>query len=315
MSPQQLDTPVAFFVFNRPEVTRRVFAEIVRAKPRTLLIVADGARHDRDGEAKRTEEVRSIVQRIDWPCQVFRNYSEQNLGCKQRMYSGIEWVFSVVDRAIILEDDCLPSSAFFRFCAEMLNQYQGDARIFAVSGSSFSRNSDAEPRHYFSNYSIMWGWATWRDRWAKYQLEPADHVQIVSRMWIWHPLKLAYWLKIFSNLKSGRLSTWDYQWILTVWRNRGLVCRPTINLVENIGFGPDASHTTNSQTHLRGMHAYEIQDACSAATGAVTADYARDAVDESQWALINIRTVLLLYFPWIDSLRRRVRLLKQLPVQ
>ena len=107
------NTPVAFFVFNRPDVTQRVFTEIRRARPNQLLIIADGPRASRLGEADRCEAVRTIVDQVDWPCEVERHYADTNLGCRARVSSGLDWVFDRVDRAIILEDDCLPDPGFF----------------------------------------------------------------------------------------------------------------------------------------------------------------------------------------------------------
>src|SRR5688572_12906720 len=119
-----LATPVAFFVFNRPEPTARVFVEIARARPKQLLIVADGPRTDRPGEAEHCACVREIVSRVDWDCDVRTNYSDTNLGCKRRVSSGLDWVFDQTEAAIVLEDDCLPDPTLFRFFDETLARYR-----------------------------------------------------------------------------------------------------------------------------------------------------------------------------------------------
>ncbi|MGB3239254.1 MAG: glycosyltransferase family 2 protein, partial [Geitlerinemataceae cyanobacterium] len=120
MTQWQLKTPVALLIFNRPDTTEKVFETIRQAKPPKLLVVADGPRSDRPGEAEKCAEARAIVDRIDWECQVFQNYSDTNLGCRYRVASGLNWVFETVEEAIILEDDCLPHPSFFRFCEELL---------------------------------------------------------------------------------------------------------------------------------------------------------------------------------------------------
>lgn len=296
------DVPLAFVIFNRPDVTRRVFAEIAKQRPRTLFIIADGPRADRDGEATRVQEARAITNAINWPCEVHRNYAEQNMGCKQRVASGITWVFEHVDRAVILEDDCLPSVAFFSFCKDMLLRYENEKRVFSISGSNFGK-SVGEPGHYFSRYALMWGWATWRDRWKYYQLEPYDYLPILARTWWRRPIAFAYWIQIYRRLMSGALDTWDMQWILTVWRHRGLVCRPSRNLVENLGFGADATHTLNAQSHLVSMQVDAGDTSYDSPLSALEADAARDHIDEREWALINVRSVLLMCCPWMGRLK------------
>src|SRR6267142_406558 len=137
MSEWQLKTPITFIIFNRPDTTARVFAEIARAKPPKLLIVADGPRVDRMGEAERCAQTRAVVERIDWNCEVLTNYSSVNLGCRNRVASGIDWVFEQVEESIILEDDCVPHPTFFRFCEELLERYRDDERVSQIGGANF----------------------------------------------------------------------------------------------------------------------------------------------------------------------------------
>jgi hypothetical protein len=153
----QLKTPVAFLVFNRPESTIKVFEEIRRARPPRLLVAADGTRADRPGEAEKCAAVRAIIDTVDWPCEVLKNYSDVNLGCKVRVSSGLDWVFEQVEEAIILEDDCLPHPTFFRFCEELLERYRYDERVGIISGDNFlfgvRRTQDS---YYFSRYAHIW---------------------------------------------------------------------------------------------------------------------------------------------------------------
>src|SRR4030067_809654 len=119
-----LKTPVAFLIFNRPDTTESVFREIARAKPEKLLVVADGARPEKAGEAEKCEQARRIISSVDWDCEVLKNYSDVNLGCKRRVSSGLDWVFETVEEAIILEADCLPDPSFFTFCEVLLEKYR-----------------------------------------------------------------------------------------------------------------------------------------------------------------------------------------------
>lgn len=245
-----LDTPVAFLIFNRPDTTQRVFDEIRRARPLKLLVVADGPRIDRLGEAEKCEAVRTIIENVDWPCEVLKNYSDTNLGCKRRVSSGLDWVFEQVEEAIILEDDCLPDPTFFRFCQEMLERYRHDQRIGMISGDNFQfgnrRNDDS---YYFSKYVHIWGWATWRDRWlGSYDVAMAKWPQIRDEAWLADMVgttrEATYWQKIFERVHRGEIDTWDYQWVFANWVEGRLSVIPSVNLISNIGFNrSDATHT------------------------------------------------------------------------
>jgi hypothetical protein len=158
-----VNTPIAFFIFNRPDTTARVFEAIRQAQPSKLLVVADGPRSTRPGEAEKCAATRAIIDQVDWECEVLTNYSDVNLGCRHRVSSGLDWVFEQVEEAIILEDDCLPHPTFFRFCEELLEWYRHDHRIVAISGDNFQNgHQSGEFSYYFSRYVHIWGWATWR---------------------------------------------------------------------------------------------------------------------------------------------------------
>ena len=246
----QLTTPVAFIIFNRPDTTERVFAEIAKAKPPKLLVVADGARVNREGEAAKVAATRAIIDRVDWSCEVLTNFSEINLGCKRRVSSGLDWVFEQVEEAIILEDDCLPHPTFFRFCEELLVKYRGDQRVGMISGDNFqfgqTRNHDS---YYFSKYTHIWGWATWRDKWQTcYDVELKKWPLVRDGNWLQDVLSgramVLEWTKIFENVYSGKIDTWDYQWVFANLVQGRVNIMPNVNLISNIGFGrPDATHT------------------------------------------------------------------------
>jgi hypothetical protein len=163
MADFQLTTPVAFLIFNRPDTTAKVFEAIRQAKPPKLLVVADGPRPDRPDDIEKCKAARGVVEQVDWDCEVLRNYSDVNLGCKKRVSSGLDWVFNTVEEEIILEDDCLPHPTFFRFCEELLDYYRHDERIMVISGDNFQFGRNCtEYSYYFSRYNHCWGWSTWR---------------------------------------------------------------------------------------------------------------------------------------------------------
>lgn len=244
----QYEVPIAFFVFNRPDTTARVFEEIRRLKPLKLLVVADGPRANRPGESEKCVLVRGIVEQVDWPCEVLNNYAEINMGCKRRVSSGLDWVFEQVEEAVILEDDCLPHTTFFTFCQELLRKYREDDRVMMISGDNFQfGHRRTLYSYYFSSYPHIWGWASWRRAWRFYDVEMSLWPEIISGGWLKdiYPRKCVerFWCNKFSDTYNGQIDTWDHQLTFAIAVNNGLCIVPDRNLVSNIGFSADATHT------------------------------------------------------------------------
>ena len=249
-----MKTAVALIIFNRPDTTERVFLEIAKVRPPKLLVIADGPRSDRLGERERCNAARAIIDRVDWPCDVLTNYSEVNLGCKDRVSSGIDWVFSQVEEAIILEDDCLPNVSFFQFCEEMLDRHRHDERIGMISGTNFLDNSiEIDESYYFSKYMTIWGWATWRRAWKSYDVNIEFWPKLRSDRFLDSRIILKtereYWYRVFERVYDGIIDTWDYQWVLSNWAQSRLSVVPHVNLISNIGFRADATHTASLSIH------------------------------------------------------------------
>ena len=248
MGDFELSTPVAMLVFNRPEQTARVFAAVRGARPPVLLVVADGPRAERPEDARKCARTRQIFDGIDWPCEVRRNFAESNLGCKGRVSSGLNWVFEQVEEAIVLEDDCLPHATFFRFCQELLAHYRGDPRVYMICGHNFLRGQRrSEESYYFSRYAHVWGWASWRRSWQLYDAEMKLWPALRDEGWLLdlfgNRQEADYWTGMFEMTYTGEINTWDYQMFLTAWSNNMLTVIPNGNLIANIGFGPEATHT------------------------------------------------------------------------
>jgi hypothetical protein len=243
-----MQTPVAFIIFNRPDSTSRVFEAIRQAKPPILLVIADGARSSKLGEAEKCAATRAIIDRVDWDCEVRTNYSDVNLGCGKRVSSGIDWVFQEVEEAIILEDDCLPHPTFFQFCEELLEYYRDDSRIMAISGNNFQRGKKhSDDSYYFSRYNHVWGWASWRRAWKHYDFTMREWPQVRDGNWLNSILDnrdlSKYWTVEFEKVYRGEVDTWDYQWTFACWIQNSLTILPQVNLISNIGFNADATHT------------------------------------------------------------------------
>lgn len=244
-------SPIAYIIFNRPRHTRETFAVIRAQKPPKLFLIADGPRAGHPTDAENCRLTRDIVAQIDWPCEVHRNFADTNMGCMRRVSSGLDWVFSHVERAIVIEDDCVPNADFFTFCDALLDKYENDPRVWVVTGNNFQngrRRGNAS--YYFSKYNHCWGWATWRRAWRHYRVDmPFWHEWKRTADWLRRVpgrVERLFWTDTFDRMSRGEIDTWDYQWTACVWKNGGLTATPNVNLVTNIGFGPDATHTVAS---------------------------------------------------------------------
>jgi hypothetical protein len=290
-------TPIAYIVFNRPQHTEKTFAVIREQRPSQLFLIADGPRQNFKTDIERCTKVREILMQIDWPCEVHRNYADSNLGLKRRVSSGLDWVFSKVERAIILEDDCLPNPDFFNFCDELLERYADNERVAVVTGNNFQdgqKRSDAS--YYFSKYNHCWGWATWRRSWQHYQENlPFWNEWRLSEAWFRltpDRLERSYWNKIFEEVQAQRIDSWAYPWIGSVWFMGGLTATPNVNLVSNIGFGPESTHTASAESPLSNISTYKL--------GAIThPTLVQQNINADKYVFDNVFGGRLKRFPYI----------------
>ncbi len=245
---QGFDVPLLFLVFNRPAVTRQVFEVIRRLRPTRLFVAADGPRRDRPGEDSLVAETREIALTIDWPCECRTLLREDNLGCGRAVSGAISWFFAQVEEGIILEDDCVPHPDFFPYCKALLERYRNEPQVASIAGTHFL--PDVLPHrqsHYISKYFQMWGWATWRRAWKWYDFElkslsPTEWSQLLD---VRHPVAMeaGYWREILHGIKAGDIDTWDFQFFFSCWREGANHVMPGRNLVSNVGYGPEATHT------------------------------------------------------------------------
>ena len=249
----QTVSPVLFLIFNRPDTTRQVFDVIQKARPPKLYIAADGPRSDRVGEKEKCEAARVIADKVDWNCRVETLFRDKHLGCGVAVSEAITWFFNHEEEGIILEDDCLPEPSFFRFVDELLDCYRHDNRIAVISGDNFQTKPRRDDRsYYFSMFNHIWGWASWRRAWRVYDHGMNDWPTIRDEKWLVDALGSApaaeYWARLFEETWQGNIDTWDYRWAFSVWREGMITILPKVNLVKNIGFRQDATHTTRSNS-------------------------------------------------------------------
>ena len=244
--------PVLLLVFNRPEVARRLFEAVSATRPTLLFVAADGPRPDHPEDDLRCRQTRDVFTRIDWPCQVHTLYHETNLGLTSAVTSAISWFFDHVEAGIILEDDCLPAIDFFRFAGELLDRYSADPQVMHISGLNMRPGTHFSPNSYFfTQVGHIWGWATWRRAWRLYDLTMTEWPAIRHQFgFTAPPLQRALGRK-FASAHAHRKVTWSRAWYFTLLRHSGLAIIPTINFIENVGFGGDATHTTGDWHPLR----------------------------------------------------------------
>ncbi len=249
----RLNTPIAIFTFNRPQLTERLLRILAQVKPSRILVVSDGPRPNVAGDVEKCVAVRRIFEKPEWECQIERNFAESNMGSFPRNSSGLKWVFEQVEEAIILEDDCLPALSFFPYCEELLGKYRNDPRVGLISGNNFLKPTVVQqaPSYFFSGYATTWGWASWRRTW--------HHVDLDMPYWpkfrdggkllqaVFSSSEARYWRSIYDAIHERRMkNAWDYQLILACMKFNLLTIVPSVNLVSNIGFGLDATHCKDS---------------------------------------------------------------------
>lgn len=251
MQKDRLQTPVVMIVFNRPDTTRRVFEQVRMAKPAKLYIISDAPRKQKEGEREKVQEVRHYIEtHIDWECEKNLDYAVENMGCQHRVASGLDCVFRKEETAIILEDDCVPRQEFFAFCDEMLVRYRDDERIMQISGCNLVPEYRAGEPYLFSMFCSIWGWATWRRAWEKFDFSMKEYPEFRRKKIIYQlfPESAAQIIEgEMDRVYEKRMNSWAYRWLLSRMVNSGLGITPPVNLIENVGFGSeDATHTKGS---------------------------------------------------------------------
>lgn len=218
------NTPVLLIAFNRPKEIRAVIDALRKIKPTRVYVAIDAPRQGRADDAKNVAEVKRVIDTaIDWSCIVQKRFQDKNLGCGYGPAAAITWFFKNVEAGIILEDDCVADPSFFVFCEELLKKYKDNPQVMHITGDNYQ---DGQKRgiysYFFSKYTFVWGWATWRRAWQHF-----DHTLIPEK---------------------DRGHVWDGAWIKSVRKQKGYAIIPQVNLVQNIGFGENATHTRNVQT-------------------------------------------------------------------
>lgn len=252
------DVPVLLIGFNRPENMRSVINAVRIAAPRSIYFAVDGPRSSSAGDREKVQATRDLVQEIDWPCEIHTLFREVNLGCAKGVSEAITWFFDHVSEGIILEDDIIPTPDFFLFMSEMLNRHRADQRVFSITGSNRipATTLNTTNQYRFCSVPQVWGWATWRDRWQTYSLDISGwRKQLPAKKLLamvgGSPEAFVLWSATFDSMARMAVDTWDLQLVYCAMRQQGLTVTPNVNLVTNIGWGIDSTHTQEIPPHLQ----------------------------------------------------------------
>lgn len=242
----KLDVPVLFLIFNRPDTTSIVFDAIKEARPKKLYVAADGPRFNNPNEIYLCNETRAIINGVDWDCELKTLYRVSNLGCESAVSSAISWFFEHEEMGIILEDDCLPNLTFFGYCKELLIKYRDEDRIMLIGGHSFlSNNWQFNYSYYFSQYPMIWGWATWRRAWQNYDGEMAEldaFLELTLPKCYSSSSQRRHISECMQSVKSGKINSWAYPWLYSILNANGIVVTPSKNMIVNLGFRNQGTH-------------------------------------------------------------------------
>ena len=240
--------PILFIFFNRKEIALESFEKIRKIKPQKLYLASDGHRESKSGEAEKVSEIRNIIlQQIDWDCDIHTLFHEANLGCADAVYQAIDWLFEKEEKGIILEDDCVVQDSFFPFVEELLEKYENDFRIGMIDGANYIRY-EIKDSYCFSKYKSTNAWATWRRAWKNMDMSmkwrKTSYFKSILKNTGYCGKDVNYWKYRLKAIDKKQVSAWDWQWYFTLASQNQLSIFPKVSLVSNIGFGAEATHTT-----------------------------------------------------------------------
>jgi len=257
--------PILLIVFNRPDKVEKLLTALAEIKPSRTYVAADGPRTDHPTDAVRSAATRALFNNLSWDCEVTTNFQKRNLGCKQGVSTAITWFFTQVEAGIILEDDCIPSSPFITYASTLLEKYRDSNQVMHINGTTCLTNSiNLSDSYFFSSISLVWGWATWRRAWEKYDINVSNIGSLREKLFADQTFKkrahAQFWVDLCTHIHIKNIDTWDAQWAYTVLYNSGITITPAYNLIHNIGFDADATHTTEmcSTALPISEHAHEL---------------------------------------------------------
>lgn len=246
----EVQTPLILFVYNRENTTRQLLDALSHVKASKIYVFADGPKKEIFQDYDQCAKVRALIDQFSKRSSIKKFYSDINRGCEKQIPSGISEVLSHEKRCIVLEDDCIPESSFFRYCDELLDYYENDTRIMTISGTNIQVKKRTSDSYYFSKFTHSWGWATWKRAWQHYDHNMNKWQELKTTNWLrehfTRELSIKIWTNIFDRVVAEQMNAWDYRWLYSMWLKRGYTIIPSVNLVKHIGFGSESTHFRNT---------------------------------------------------------------------
>ena len=236
--------------YNRPDLLEQVLKSLPSRYEGRIYISCDGPKADDEQDYILVKKNEQLVREHfrNHPLLNLRVHSE-NLGCRQHVQGAISWFFQNEEEGIVLEDDCVVADDFIAFCAEMLERWRHNPKIMLITGdNSFNVQAPGGYSYGFADRPLIWGWATWRRAWLQNDPDLKSWGEIRGTTYekgMWPSKKEARFRRQLLDriVSSGVPDTWDAQWAYSIKLMGGLTIMPAKNLVRNIGFRADATHT------------------------------------------------------------------------
>jgi hypothetical protein len=256
---ENFDTPILLLTFNRPVLLAGLIDKLRSVRPRKIYFASDGPRLVSSTDKLNVDECRALMSSVDWDCQIFRKLNDTNLGCRNGIVSAVNWFFENEEAGIILEDDCWPEPTFFSYCENLLEVHKRDSNVMSITGyNALGVDQSADQNYYFSHFGGIWGWATWRRAWARYDNDNENMRSFAESDYLLKLLgdslgakRKAFLLEGCKLLQENKIDTWDLNWAYTRHRYSGLTCVPKYNLIRNVGFGNFATNTTSRKETVK----------------------------------------------------------------
>lgn len=243
-------TPIVLIIYKRDSTLKLIIEELRKINARKIYVIADGKKSE--NEKDEVNKTRLIIESIDWNPSIIKRYSEKNIGLQNNVLNGLDFVFENEEKAIILEDDCIPNTSFFYFASEMLQTYENHNQILMVAGTSIISNLSSKYHYEFSSFPFIWGWGTWKSRWKDFRsIYPLNfdrkELDIIKNL-LQDRVAYFHWTKLFFKIRNGSHSSWDHELIYYSFIKNKFCIIPNINMISNHGLDIKATHTTKLST-------------------------------------------------------------------
>jgi len=260
-----VSVPILLITFNRPDHVGRVLSAIRKQKPKDLFVFQDGAREGCPEDQENCQKVRDVISQLtDWDCNLYTYFSPKNLGCGAGPMTGIDWFFNQVNEGIVMEDDCLPHPDFFGYCEDLLRRYRAEENVFFINATLYDDKWKCKESYGFSHYMVTGAWAGWKRTVSGFDLDLNNLNAQFLRRRVFSLTKnraeATWWYSIVKEIQKDRTkkSYWDYQMQIHLFMNKGITIHPRVNLISNIGFDENGTHTLNSNDNRGNLPSYPI---------------------------------------------------------